>query len=111
MYSCVVSVCEEALLDFDDLVDKQTALGTAAIIVMNKQSDIIRCIARLIDFYKHESCGQVCVWLNLHMKLVIHSLACVTCTLPLVAVHAVSRGRVVDGEGHDTVRGRKRQAR
>ena len=61
MYSCVVSVCEEALLDFDDLVDKQTALGTAAIIVMNKQSDIIRCIARLIDFYKHESCGQVCV--------------------------------------------------
>ena len=60
-------MCENALLDFDDLVDKQTALGTAAIIVMNKQSDIIRCIARLIDFYKHESCGQVGVFAPLRL--------------------------------------------
>ena len=25
---------------------------------MNKQTDIIKAIARLSDFYKHESCGQ-----------------------------------------------------
>ena len=47
------------MMDFDDLVRTETALGTAALIVMNKQSDIVRCIARLIEFYKHESCGQV----------------------------------------------------
>lgn len=46
-------------MDFDGLVAAQTALGTAAVIVMNKQTDIIKAIARLIEFYKHESCGQV----------------------------------------------------
>lgn len=51
-------VCEDVLMDFDGLVAAQTALGTAAIIVMNKQTDIIKAIARLIEFYKHESCGQ-----------------------------------------------------
>lgn len=52
-------VCEDVLMDFDGLVAAQTALGTAAVIVMNKQTDIIKAIARLIEFYKHESCGQV----------------------------------------------------
>lgn len=50
--------CEEVLMDFDSLVQAQTGLGTAAIIVMNKQTDIIKAIARLTEFYKHESCGQ-----------------------------------------------------
>jgi len=45
-------------MDFDALVAAQTGLGTAALIVMNKQTDVIRAIARLIEFYKHESCGQ-----------------------------------------------------
>lgn len=52
------SDCEKALMDFDGLVAVQTSLGTAAVIVMNKQTDIIRAIARLTKFYKHESCGQ-----------------------------------------------------
>ncbi|GLV31407.1 NADH dehydrogenase (ubiquinone) 51 kDa subunit [Carabus blaptoides fortunei] len=51
-------VCDDVLMDFDALVAAQTALGTAAIIVMNKQTDIVKAIARLIMFYKHESCGQ-----------------------------------------------------
>lgn len=46
-------------MDFDALVEAQTGLGTAAVIVVNKQQDIVRSIARLIEFYKHESCGQV----------------------------------------------------
>lgn len=54
----VSSVCEEAIMDFDGLVACQTSLGTAAIIVMNKQTDVVKAIARLIEFYKHESCGQ-----------------------------------------------------
>lgn len=64
------SVCDDVLMDFDALVAVQTGLGTAAVIVMNKQTDIIRAIARLIEFYKHESCGQCTpcregvTWLN-----------------------------------------------
>jgi NADH-quinone oxidoreductase subunit F len=33
-------------------------MGTAAIIVMDKSTDIIAAIRRLAYFYKHESCGQ-----------------------------------------------------
>uniref|UniRef100_A0A4W6FBU2 NADH dehydrogenase [ubiquinone] flavoprotein 1, mitochondrial n=1 Tax=Lates calcarifer TaxID=8187 RepID=A0A4W6FBU2_LATCA len=52
------SVCEDVLMDFDGLIQAQTGLGTAALIVMDKSTDVIRAIARLIEFYKHESCGQ-----------------------------------------------------
>lgn len=51
-------ICDDVLMDFDALIDVQSGLGTAAVIVMNKNSDVVRCISRLIDFYKHESCGQ-----------------------------------------------------
>jgi NADH dehydrogenase (ubiquinone) flavoprotein 1 len=52
------SVCENVLMDFDALVEAQTGLGTAAVIVMDKSADVVDCIARLLLFYKHESCGQ-----------------------------------------------------
>eukprot|EP00118_Oscarella_pearsei_P000576 m.5281 g.5281 ORF g.5281 m.5281 type:complete len:464 (+) comp12754_c0_seq1:91-1482(+) len=52
------SVCDDVAMDFDALVSVKSGLGTAAVIVMNQEADIIRCIARLIEFYKHESCGQ-----------------------------------------------------
>ena len=45
-------------MDFDSLGKLQSGLGTAAVIVMDKSTDIIRAIARLSHFYKHESCGQ-----------------------------------------------------
>ncbi|EDV22609.1 uncharacterized protein TRIADDRAFT_28664, partial [Trichoplax adhaerens] len=51
-------ICDDVLMDFDALQQVQSGLGTAAVIVMNKQSDMIKCISRLMDFYKHESCGQ-----------------------------------------------------
>jgi len=51
-------ICEEALMDFDSLVSYQSGLGTAAVIVMDKSTDIIKAIARLSEFYVHESCGQ-----------------------------------------------------
>ncbi|KAI5621613.1 NADH dehydrogenase [ubiquinone] flavoprotein 1, mitochondrial [Silurus asotus] len=51
-------VCEDVPMDFDGLIQAQTGLGTAALIVMDKSTDVIRAIARLIEFYKHESCGQ-----------------------------------------------------
>ena len=57
-------------MDFDALVAAQTGLGTAAVIVMNKQTDVVKAIARLATFYKHESCGQCtpcregCDWMD-----------------------------------------------
>ena len=45
-------------MDFDDLKSKGTALGTAAVTVMDKSVDMIAAIRRLSHFYKHESCGQ-----------------------------------------------------
>lgn len=50
--------CDTVLMDFDSLRDVKSGLGTAAVIVMDKSTDIIRAIARLSKFYKHESCGQ-----------------------------------------------------
>jgi NADH-quinone oxidoreductase subunit F len=52
------STCDTILMDFDSLRDVQSGLGTAAVIVMDKSTDIVRAIARLAAFYKHESCGQ-----------------------------------------------------
>jgi len=52
------AICDTVLMDFDSLRDVQSGLGTAAIMVMNKSTDIIAAIARLSAFYKHESCGQ-----------------------------------------------------
>tara|TARA_B110001452_G_scaffold38972_1_gene29818 strand:- start:242 stop:1243 length:1002 start_codon:yes stop_codon:yes gene_type:complete len=51
-------ICETVLMDFDDLKANRSGLGTAAVTVFNKQTDIIKCIARLSAFYEHESCGQ-----------------------------------------------------
>ncbi len=48
----------DAMMDFDDLKRLGSGLGTAAVIVMDKSTDIVRAISRLSYFYKHESCGQ-----------------------------------------------------
>jgi NADH-quinone oxidoreductase subunit F len=52
------SICDTVLMDFDSLKDVQSGLGTAAVIVMDKSTDLVKAIARLAYFYKHESCGQ-----------------------------------------------------
>ncbi|MFZ4407023.1 MAG: NADH-quinone oxidoreductase subunit NuoF [Paracraurococcus sp.] len=51
-------VCDDVLMDFDALREHRTGLGTAGVIVMDKSTDLIKAIARLSTFYKHESCGQ-----------------------------------------------------
>lgn len=51
-------ICETVLMDFDSLKNVRSGLGTAAVIVMDKSTDIVRAIARLSKFYMHESCGQ-----------------------------------------------------
>jgi NADH-quinone oxidoreductase subunit F len=49
---------ETALMDFDSLMALKSGLGTAAVIVMDQSTDLVRAIARISYFYKHESCGQ-----------------------------------------------------
>ncbi|MDX8352330.1 NADH-quinone oxidoreductase subunit NuoF [Cognatiyoonia sp. IB215182] len=48
----------DAIMDFDALKEKGSSLGTAAVIVMDNSTDMIKAIWRLSKFYKHESCGQ-----------------------------------------------------
>ncbi|WP_417515245.1 NADH-quinone oxidoreductase subunit NuoF [Minwuia sp.] len=52
------SICDEQLMDFDSLKEVQSGLGTAAVIVMDKSTDVVAAIANLAHFYMHESCGQ-----------------------------------------------------
>jgi len=52
------SICDSVLMDFDSLREVKSGLGTAAVIVMDKSTDIVRAIARFSKFYMHESCGQ-----------------------------------------------------
>jgi NADH-quinone oxidoreductase subunit F len=52
------ALCNDLVMDFDSLQKLRSGLGTAAVIVMDKSTDIVRAISRLSYFYKHESCGQ-----------------------------------------------------
>ena len=52
------AMIKDAPMDFDGLKALGSGLGTAAVIVMDKSTDIVRAISRLSYFYKHESCGQ-----------------------------------------------------
>jgi NADH-quinone oxidoreductase subunit F len=52
------SICDTVLMDFDSLKEVKSGLGTAAVIVMDKSTDVVKAIARLSKFYMHESCGQ-----------------------------------------------------
>ncbi|NSM56470.1 NADH-quinone oxidoreductase subunit NuoF [Wolbachia endosymbiont of Atemnus politus] len=52
------SICDTVEMDFDSLRAVQSGLGTAAVIVMDKSTDVIAAIERLSHFYMHESCGQ-----------------------------------------------------
>ena len=51
-------ICDNMKMDFDACVENKTGLGTAGIVVINNDQDIIKCMARIASFYKHESCGQ-----------------------------------------------------
>ena len=52
------TMCDTALMDYDGLREHGSGLGTAAVIVMDESTDVVRAITRLSRFYMHESCGQ-----------------------------------------------------
>ncbi|RPH33250.1 NADH-quinone oxidoreductase subunit F, partial [bacterium] len=45
-------------MDADGLKAAGSSVGTAGMIVMDEDTDLIRVIARIAHFYHHESCGQ-----------------------------------------------------
>jgi NADH-quinone oxidoreductase subunit F len=45
-------------LDFDHLANAGSMLGSAAVVVMDDQTDLVRSVHRLARFFNHESCGQ-----------------------------------------------------
>ena len=51
-------ICDKVLMDFDSLIEVESGLGTAGVVVINKDQDIVKCISSIARFYKHESCGQ-----------------------------------------------------
>ena len=51
-------ICDTITMDFDSLKAVKSGLGTAAVIVMDKSTDLIEAITRFSRFYNHESCGQ-----------------------------------------------------
>jgi len=49
---------EGVCMDADSLKAAGSAVGTAGLIVMDEDTDLIRVITRITAFYHHESCGQ-----------------------------------------------------
>jgi NADH-quinone oxidoreductase subunit F len=49
---------ERATLDYENLAQMGTMLGSGAIIVIDDSNCMVQCLANLTHFYHHESCGQ-----------------------------------------------------
>jgi NADH-quinone oxidoreductase subunit F len=45
-------------MDFESISAAGSLLGTAALIVFDEDTDIVQVTRRLLQFYKHESCGK-----------------------------------------------------
>ncbi|MGA9116152.1 MAG: NADH-quinone oxidoreductase subunit NuoF [Bacteroidota bacterium] len=45
-------------MDAESLKEAGSSVGTAGLIVMDEDTDIVRVLARITRFYYHESCGQ-----------------------------------------------------
>jgi NADH-quinone oxidoreductase subunit F len=45
-------------MDFDSMAKVGSMLGSAAVIVMDETTCLVRSVARLAKFFQHESCGQ-----------------------------------------------------
>ncbi len=70
-------------MDFDSLKDAQSGLGTGAVIVMNKSTDMISAIARL---------AQVC-WPSLCPRILISPQLSSTSMSLVVSAHLVVKVR------------------
>ncbi len=51
-------IAETVVMDFDAFREHKSLLGTGTMIVFDKETDLVKAIARISYFFKHESCGQ-----------------------------------------------------
>jgi NADH-quinone oxidoreductase subunit F len=62
--------CRDLRMDFDALAKAGTMLGSAAVMVMDESTCMVKAMERISHFYAHESCGQCtpcregCGWLE-----------------------------------------------
>ena len=56
--SLLVSSDLDISMDFETLLARNSALGTASIIVMDDSADMVKVAHRLMQFYQNESCGK-----------------------------------------------------
>ena len=78
------SVCDDAMMDFDWLREQRSGLGTAAVIVMDQSTDVIKAIWRLSQVLQARE---------------------------LRPVHAVPRGHRLDDAGDGPAGDRRRRSR
>jgi NADH-quinone oxidoreductase subunit F len=45
-------------MDYESVAQAGSMLGTASVIVMDDQTNMVKQVRRMVDFYAHESCGQ-----------------------------------------------------
>jgi NADH-quinone oxidoreductase subunit F len=45
-------------MDYESVAAAGSMLGTASVIVMDDQTNMVKQVRRMVDFYAHESCGQ-----------------------------------------------------
>ncbi len=50
--------CLKANMDNESLKEFGSSIGTAGVMVMNEDTDILKVLIRISKFYYHESCGQ-----------------------------------------------------
>jgi len=48
----------QATLDYETLRAMRSSLGTGGMIVMDEETDMVAALKNLLEFYRHESCGQ-----------------------------------------------------
>ena len=68
---------EHMRLDFESISEAGSMLGSGAIIVMDEDTDIVKALSNITDFFAHESCGQCtpcregCPWAAKILKNII----------------------------------------
>lgn len=68
----------DVIYDIEPLMKIGTMMGSAAIMVINEETDLVKLILRITKFYAHESCGQCtpcregCAWMESIIHKILH---------------------------------------
>ncbi len=68
----------DVIYDVEPLMKVGTMMGSAAIMVINEDTDMVKLLLRITKFYAHESCGQCtpcregCPWMESILHKMVH---------------------------------------